>query len=142
MEPLARQLVPQGLRTEASEVPEHRCWGGAGEPGAGAGAGQGGFYSREHHSLGVRLPSSQGPRRSQAGQSWEGPWGPSCCLPRPESARDKEPGALKKSGACLVLGVRGKWAPWAAERTPPSAVRWEGGSRESLDGSEVLGLGG
>lgn len=41
MEPLARQLVPQGLRPEASEAPEHRCEGGAGEPGAGPGAGKG-----------------------------------------------------------------------------------------------------
>lgn len=141
MEPLARQSVPQGLRTEASEAQEHRCGGGAGEPGAGGGSRKGGFYSREHHSLEVQLPSSQGPRRSQAGQCWEGPWGPNCCLPRPESARDKEPGALKKSGVYLALGVRGEWVPWAAERIPPSGIRWEGGRRESPHGSEVLGLG-
>lgn len=91
MEPLVRQRVPEEKRTGAPEAPEHRCGGGAGEPGAGVG--KGGICSGA--SLGVQLPSSLGPRRSQAGPRWEGPWRPNRCLPRAESARDREPGALK-----------------------------------------------
>ena len=118
MEPLARQLVPQGLRTEASEVPEHRCWGGAGEPGAGAGAGKGGFYSREHHSLGVWVPSSQGLRRSQAGQCWEGPWGP-----RPRAQLSPSPSEPNTAGARACAHLEG--APAALQRAcAQPGLRW------------------
>lgn len=55
----------------------------------------------------VQLPSSQGPRRTQAGQHWEGPWRPSCHLPRPESARDRAPGALKSQEFRLREGTLG-----------------------------------
>lgn len=51
---------------------ERRCGGGAGSQVDGR-AQEGSIYLREHHSLGGQLPSSQGLRRSQAGQGWQTP---------------------------------------------------------------------
>lgn len=71
------QRVPQGKRTKASRPLNTGVGEGLGRQVQGQ-EWEGGIYLREHHSLGVQLPSSQGPRRSQAGQLWEGRWSPSC----------------------------------------------------------------
>lgn len=115
---------------------------GLGSQVQGVGAGKGVSTPGSTTPWGSGSPPLRAPGGARQGNAGRGLGLGSCCLPRPESARDKEPGALKKSGVYLALGVRGEWVPWAAERIPPSGIRWEGGRRESPHGSEVLGLGG
>lgn len=92
---------PIGEENHASEDPEHRCEGGAGEPGAGAGVGRGCLLEGAPLSGGSGSPPLRAPGEAKQGNCWEGLW--SCHLPRPKSARDREPEALTP-GQHLELG--------------------------------------
>ncbi|KAB0387359.1 hypothetical protein FD755_002315 [Muntiacus reevesi] len=102
-------MWPQG--PEASEAPEHRCGGGAGEPGAGAGAGKGVSTPGSTTPWGSGSPPLRAPGEARQGNAGRGLGAPAVV------SQDQ------KSGVYLALGVRGDQEVQATSREAPEVGR-------------------
>lgn len=120
-------------RTEAPEASEHRCAGGAREPGAGAGVGRG--YPLE----GAPLPGASSPPLHRVpGEARQGNAGRG--LGAVTSQDQKVPAIGREGVVPEESGPRSWEREWG--RSPPSGDLVEGGRREGPHWSVVMGLGG